>query len=406
MALLPAHDEEATLPAALASLAAQTRRPDRVVVVADNCTDRTEDVARAGGAEVFRTVGNTQKKAGALNQVLAGLLPGLSDEDLVLVMDADSLLDPGFLAAARARLAGSGPRHHLHRRGLGGVGGTFRGGPGGGLVGMFQRNEYARYARDVRRLQGKALVLTGTASVFPARVLREVQQARAAGALPDKSGAGAVYDTHVLTEDNELSLALMHLGYRILAPAECTLETEVMTSWSDLARQRVRWKRGAVENLVDYRLTRVTAPYWGRQALAALGVLATFLYLASLVWGLLSGLTAAPLLARGIRDLRPRTCRDRPTSGLAADAARRPARRRDGLRPLSSAGAGPSACPGPTASREEVVTMYNNPGAAAGGGVLAATGLAGGNFLWAFLAAFALIALGMAVMRTIPRRES
>jgi len=35
--------------------------------------------------------------------------------------------------------------------------------------------------------------------------------------------------------------------------------------------------------------------------------------------------------------------------------------------------------------------MYNNPGAAAGGGVLAA---------------FALIALGMAVMRTIPRRES
>jgi poly-beta-1,6-N-acetyl-D-glucosamine synthase len=294
VALLPAHDEEAALPAALASLAAQTRRADRVVVVADNCTDGTEDVARAGGAEVFRTVGNTHKKAGALNQVLAGLLPGLGDEDLVLVMDADSLLDPGFLAAARARLAGGGPRHHRHRRGLGGVGGTFRGGPGGGLVGMFQRNEYARYARDVRRLGGRALVLTGTASVFPVRVLREVARARVAGELPDRSGAGAVYDTHVLTEDNELSLALMHRGYRILAPAECTLETEVMTSWSDLARQRVRWKRGAVENLVDYRLTRVTAPYWGRQVLAALGVLATVLYLASLGWGLASGLTLHP----------------------------------------------------------------------------------------------------------------
>ena len=290
-ALLPAHDEEATLPAALASLAAQTRRPDRVVVVADNCTDRTEDVARAAGAEVFRTVGNTHKKAGALNQVLAGLLPGLGDEDLVLVMDADSLLDPGFLAAARARLVRTGPRHHRRRLGLGGVGGTFRGGPGGGLVGTFQRNEYARYARDVRRLQGKALVLTGTASVFPARVLREVQRARVAGVLPDRSGAGAIYDTHVLTEDNELSLALMHLGYRIVAPAECTLETEVMASWSDLARQRVRWKRGAIENLVDYGLTRVTGPYWGRQVLAALGLLATFLYLASLVWGLASGLT-------------------------------------------------------------------------------------------------------------------
>lgn len=49
--------------------------------------------------------------------------------------------------------------------------------------------------------------------------------------------------------------------------------------------------------------------------------------------------------------------------------------------------------------------MYNNPTAVAGGGALAATGLLSGNLLWAFLAAFAMIALGMAVMRTIPRRE-
>ena len=264
------------------------------MVVADNCCDRTEAVAGAAGAEVFRTVDNAHKKAGALNQALGVMLPGLDDDDLVLVMDADSLLDSGFLEAARAKLDGSSPPHQRHRRELGGVGGTFRGGPGGGLVGTFQRNEYARYARDVRRLKGKALVLTGTASVFRVRVLREVQQARAVGALPDKSGAGAVYDTHVLTEDNELSLALMHRGYGIVAPAECTLETEVMTSWSDLAKQRVRWKRGAVENLVCYGLTRITAPYWGRQALAGLGVLATLLYLASLVWGAVAGLTLNP----------------------------------------------------------------------------------------------------------------
>ena len=97
VALLPAHDEEVALPAALASLAGQTRRPDRVVVVADNCTDRTEEVARAGGAEVFRTVGNTHKKAGALNQVLARVLPGLAEEDLVLVMDAVSKAVTEFL---------------------------------------------------------------------------------------------------------------------------------------------------------------------------------------------------------------------------------------------------------------------------------------------------------------------
>ena len=171
-----------------------------------------------------------------------------------------------------------------------------------------------------------------------------------------------------------------------------------MASWSDLARQRVRWKRGAVENLVDYGLTRVTAPYWGRQApQPPWGCWRRSSTSPAWCGGWLTGLTLHALLARGVAGLRPRTCRDRPATGLAADAAGRPARDRDGLRRLSPAGAGASACPGPTASREEVVTMYNNPGAAAGGGVLAATGLASGNFLWAFLAAFALIALGMAV---------
>ena len=50
--------------------------------------------------------------------------------------------------------------------------------------------------------------------------------------------------------------------------------------------------------------------------------------------------------------------------------------------------------------------MYNNPGATAGatGGGLAMTGLAG-ELMWLFLSAFALVALGMAVLRTIPRRE-
>ncbi|HEX5088156.1 MAG TPA: glycosyltransferase family 2 protein [Nocardioides sp.] len=289
-ALLPAHNEEAGIAAAVASLRRQTEPPGEIVVIADNCTDPTEQIARDLGVSVFPTEGNVHKKAGALNQALAALDPQLADDDLVLVMDADSLLDPGFLAAARRALeAPDGSRRARGGARLGGVGGTFLGGPGGGLVGVFQRNEYARYARDVRRLQGRALVLTGTASVFPMRVLREVARARREGRLPDKSGAGAVYDVHVLTEDNELSLALMHLGYGILAPGECTLETEVMQTWGDLARQRSRWKRGALENIVDYGFTRVTAPYWGRQLLSALGVLATLAYVASLVVGLIGG---------------------------------------------------------------------------------------------------------------------
>jgi biofilm PGA synthesis N-glycosyltransferase PgaC len=294
-ALLPAHDEEAGIAEAIASLRAQSEPPTEIIVIADNCTDRTEEIAAELGVTVWRTSGNTRKKAGALNQALKALDVRLRDEDLVLVMDADSLLDPSFISGARRALEEpEGTREGRGGDRIGGVGGTFLGGPGGGMLGVFQRNEYARYARDVRRLRGKALVLTGTASLFTMKVLREVASARRHGGLPDKSGLGQVYDTHVLTEDNELSLALMHLGYGILAPRECTLTTEVMTTWGDLARQRLRWKRGALENCADYGLTRVTASYWGRQILSAVGVLVTALYLGTLVWGLVIGWQLQP----------------------------------------------------------------------------------------------------------------
>jgi cellulose synthase/poly-beta-1,6-N-acetylglucosamine synthase-like glycosyltransferase len=288
VALVPAHNEEGSIDLALNSLAEQTRRPDLVIVVADNCTDGTvAAVAARGDAVAVPTVDNVHKKAGALNQVLELVLPALGAQDAVLVMDADSWLDTGFVEGALTRL-GKPQGNPKHGAMIGGVGGTFRGGRGGGFVGMLQRNEYARYARDVRRLKGKVLVLTGTAALFQVGVLREVIQARAAGTLPGATTTsgirtGQVYDTTVLTEDNELTLALLHLGYGIISPKECVLETEVMTNWRDLWKQRLRWKRGALENLMEYGLTRITLRYWGRQVLTHIGVVVTAVYLASLV---------------------------------------------------------------------------------------------------------------------------
>ena len=270
VALIPAHNEEHQIADAIRSLHLQELPPDLVVVVADNCTDDTAARAEAAGAFVLESVGNRHKKAGALNQVLDLLLPELDDEDAVLVMDADSFLVPTFIAEARRHL----------RDDIGGVGGTFTGRSGGGFVGMLQRNEYALYARDVARLKGRVLVLTGTATLFSAKTLRHVVRARAEGTLPGSTAQ--VYDTNVLTEDNELTLALLHLGYRVVSPKGCRLTTEVMTSWRDLYRQRLRWKRGAVENLRDYGLTRVTLRYWVRQLFTFLGIGVTVAYLASL----------------------------------------------------------------------------------------------------------------------------
>lgn len=279
--LVPAHNEAVGIGETLESLKSQTYLPHRVIVIADNCTDDTEAIALAHGAEVIRTVDNADKKAGALNFALAGVLPHTGAEELILVQDADSQLSPDFIERAMG--------HLLADSLLGAVGGVFRGASGGGFVGHLQRNEYARYARDVKRLHGKCLVVTGTAALFRARTLGHVVAARLTGTLPSGNGRGGVYDTTVLTEDNELSFALLTLGYRIKSPADCTLVTEIMPSWRELWRQRLRWKRGAVENCVQYGWTKVTRPYWGRQALAMTGVLVTLIYFGTIALALGTG---------------------------------------------------------------------------------------------------------------------
>ncbi|OIH83759.1 glycosyl transferase [Arthrobacter sp. UCD-GKA] len=279
--LVPAHNEAGAIIETLHSLGQQTRRPDRVIVIADNCTDATEQLALAQGAEVIRTHGNTDKKAGALNFALGSLLESADGDELVLVQDADSQLAGDFIENAVRHLGADST--------LGAVGGVFSGGPGGGFVGHLQRNEYARYARDVKRLHGRCLVVTGTAALFRVRTLRGVSVARTRGALPAGNGRGGVYDTSVLTEDNELSFALLTLGHTILSPADCTLVTEVMPTWHELWAQRLRWKRGAVENCVQYGWTKVTRPYWGRQFLSMLGVLVTLAYAGAIAYAVGSG---------------------------------------------------------------------------------------------------------------------
>ncbi|MAP63421.1 MAG: glycosyl transferase [Microbacterium sp.] len=274
VALVPAHDEATTIRRAIAGLRSQTATPDRIIVIPDNCTDDTAVIAATEGVEVRPTTGNADKKAGALNQTLAAILPDLVDDDVVLVQDADSILDAPFIQRALMRLID--PRY-------GAVGGVFRGDDRPGFVAHLQRNEYARYARDVSRLQGRYLVVTGTAALFRVRTLREVAAGRLGGRLPVGDGHGGVYDTTVLTEDNEISFAILHLGYRIISPSACTLVTETMPTWHDLWAQRLRWKRGAVENCLQYGLTRVTWSYWGRQVLTICGVLVTAIYLATLV---------------------------------------------------------------------------------------------------------------------------
>ncbi|MEZ5114700.1 MAG: glycosyltransferase family 2 protein [Candidatus Nanopelagicales bacterium] len=267
--LIPAHNEQDTLRETLPALLAQSRPPDRVIVVADNCTDDTVAVARSFGVEVFETVDNTDKKAGALNQVLAWLLPEQGHNDVVQVMDADTALDPGFLEHAVRRFTDD--------RALMAIGGVFYGEPGGGLLGLFQRNEYVRYGRTIRRRRGKVFVLTGTSSMFRPLAMRTVAEHRDVS-IPGVPGQ--VYDTLALTEDNEITIALKSLGALMVSPAQCRVVTEIMPTWGDLWRQRMRWQRGAVENIGAYGLTPATARYWAQQIGIGYGTIALAAYLA------------------------------------------------------------------------------------------------------------------------------
>jgi cellulose synthase/poly-beta-1,6-N-acetylglucosamine synthase-like glycosyltransferase len=94
--LIAAHNEEACIVGTLQSLLTQHRKADRIVVAADNCTDRTFALASAvPGVIAFETEGNTAKKPGALNQAWRQYAKGA---DLVVSMDADTTLDPTALA--------------------------------------------------------------------------------------------------------------------------------------------------------------------------------------------------------------------------------------------------------------------------------------------------------------------
>jgi glycosyltransferase involved in cell wall biosynthesis len=103
LVLVPAHNEEHSIGDMLNALLAQTWVPDRIVVVTDNCTDKTEQIAR--GSAVSRRCApsvNTDRKVGALNQ---GLRRWQAGYDYVAGIDADMILAPDCLQQLEAELA-------------------------------------------------------------------------------------------------------------------------------------------------------------------------------------------------------------------------------------------------------------------------------------------------------------
>lgn len=276
-ALIPACNSADCIAATIVNLwHYQTRRPDRIIVVANNCADDTvkvvQQTAETLGTQAIHVIdfpNNPHKKAGALNHALEMILPHMGARDLLLIQDDDTIPDADFVENGMRRLAATRNRADA-------VGPVFYGCKGGGLLGLLQRNEYIRFADTAAARKGKdVIVLSGTAAMFRADTLQAVSLAMRNGRF---DGEGYVYNIHSQTEDHYLTMVMHTMGFRTMAPPECRVVTDVMRTLKALWHQRIRWQHGTVDDLRSFGWTSVTREAILRQTATALLIVFTLLY--------------------------------------------------------------------------------------------------------------------------------
>jgi cellulose synthase/poly-beta-1,6-N-acetylglucosamine synthase-like glycosyltransferase len=100
--LVPAHNEAAVIEETLIGLKAEIRPGDRILVVADNCTDETASIARSQSVEVVERTNLVERGKGfALDFGLRHLQA--APPELLVIVDADCRVAPGALYRLAAR---------------------------------------------------------------------------------------------------------------------------------------------------------------------------------------------------------------------------------------------------------------------------------------------------------------
>jgi glycosyltransferase involved in cell wall biosynthesis len=104
LVLIPAHNEASVIGGALEAIFADLRARDMALVVADRCTDDTAAIARGFGASVLERGPEEEPGRAAARQ--AGLEHARALEwDAVMMLDADSVIAPGYFDACERALA-------------------------------------------------------------------------------------------------------------------------------------------------------------------------------------------------------------------------------------------------------------------------------------------------------------
>ena len=222
--LIPAHNEELLIARCVGSLMLQTYPPDRVrvIVVADNCDDRTAEIALQSGAEVMsRFDPDHAGKGQALRWALDRFMNERRKFDAVVVVDADSVAAPDLLDQLEREFAAGNPVVQADYEILREPRSSRTELIAAGFM-LFHRVRLGGRAR-----LGMAAALVGNGMLFG----REVLEAHPWSAFSP-------------AEDLEYTVDLRLAGIRPRFAALAHVEGPAPASGNGALRQRVRWEGG------------------------------------------------------------------------------------------------------------------------------------------------------------------
>ncbi len=249
--IMPAHNESAVIAATLTELLPQLKQTDRLIVVADNCSDQTAAIARSFGAKVLeRHDALCRGKGYALDHGLQHLAQ--DPPDVVVMVDADTHVKSGSLRAlAEQAQVTRRPVQSEYMMILP---------QGESEISLVSRvTVFATRVRNVVRLRGLArlglpVILTGTGMAFPWSVISGINLA---------SGS--------LVEDMKLGFDLLLAGHPPMLCPGAEVTALLPRTRGAVASQRTRWEHGRFAVTRRY-LPRLLAAAVGQQKLGALAL--------------------------------------------------------------------------------------------------------------------------------------
>jgi biofilm PGA synthesis N-glycosyltransferase PgaC len=252
--VVPAHNEQESIGRTIKALLSQTRQPDRIVIVADNCSDRTVEIARGFGRRitVIETVGNRDRKVGALRTAWQQYVA--FGYDYMLGVDADTVLSDNTLADLEIELEQS-PK-------VGGVMARYTfdvdmaSTRWARLLIRMQRMEFAAWTLDMLHRKRSTYVLGGQATLFRVVALQEVV---------DQEHRLSPWDPEAQVEDMELTWALKARRWETKVSSTARAYAGAMVTVKSLWAQRRKWDEGMIRLLLGSKIGSATMYPWRMQ---------------------------------------------------------------------------------------------------------------------------------------------